>query len=66
VYLDGKRVGQFDKLGGLERKEFPLTIKAANLILSNGNKVSVAERDLSVITRWVSNGSRNYPEKDLV
>lgn len=66
VYLDGKRVGQFDKFGPVDRKEFPLTIRAANLVLSNGDKVSVAERDLSVITRWISNGSRSYPEKAQV
>ncbi len=65
VYLDGKRVGQFDKMGPVDRKEFPLTIRAANLVLSNGQRVSVAERDLPVITRWVSNGSRNFPEKSL-
>ena len=52
VYVNGKRVGSFDPRGGIDRHEFPLNVTTADLKLSNGRTLSVAQRPLRVVEDW--------------
>jgi len=54
IYVNGKRVGLFDRLGPVSWRELPLTIRGVRLKLSDGQECTVYNRALTVVERWES------------
>lgn len=54
IYVNGKKVGLYDRLGPVSWSEMPLTIRGVRLKLSDGQECTVYNRALTVIERWES------------